>query len=145
MLRTVVLAALVGVFDTKGRSDMRKSIMIWMAGVMLSGCTTSNGNLATKTADKGLALNHIDAVTAAARKMVNEPSAQVHGLKSRQKAGEAGLHVCGYVRTAKTDGLPMYVELREQNGTVNAERGQIGATPENLAKVKFMCREHGEW
>jgi hypothetical protein len=85
------------------------------------------------------------AVTAAAREMTGDPSAPVHSMTSRTSPGEPGIHVCGYVKTPGNDSTPLYVELREADGTVTAERGQIGASPATLAKVRFMCRQHGEW
>ena len=78
----------------------------------------------------------------AARRMTGETSARVHGLEMRIAPGEEGLDVCGYVDTPSDNSLPLYVELRERDGVVTAERGQIGATPEKLAKVRFMCRKH---
>ncbi len=86
-----------------------------------------------------------NAVNNAARQMAEDPAAPVHGLRSRTKPGEPGTHVCGYVKTPANAGTPIYVELREVDGAVTAERGQIGATPANLAKVRFMCRHHGDW
>lgn len=85
------------------------------------------------------------AVTAAARQMVGDPAAAVHGMKSRMISRQPGIHVCGYVKTPANGSTPLYVELRDMDGTLAAERGQIGATPANLAKVRFMCRQHGDW
>ena len=85
------------------------------------------------------------AVTAAARQMIDDPAATVYGLKARSSSGAPGIHVCGYVRRPAGASTPLYVELRETEGATTAERGQIGATPANLAKVRFMCRDHGDW
>ena len=113
----------------------------------LTGCAGNSGNLASSAgaAKAVLSLPQIDAVTVAARTIVNDPAAQVHGLKSHQKPSAPGLHVCGYVRSASLRDTPIYVELRPNGDSVTAERGQVGSTPENLAKVKFMCRDHGDW
>jgi hypothetical protein len=78
----------------------------------------------------------------AARHMIGSREALVHGLSARISAGEEGLDVCGYVDTPSDSGLPLYVELREADGAVRAQRGQVGATPQKLAKVRFMCRRH---
>lgn len=85
------------------------------------------------------------AVNNAARQMAEDSAAPVHGLRSRTKPGKPGTHVCGYVTTPTNASTPIYVELRQAEGAVTAERGQIGATPANLAKVRFMCRHHGNW
>lgn len=78
----------------------------------------------------------------AARHMTGSRDALVHGLSARISAGEEGLDVCGYVDTPSDRSLPLYVELRETEGTVKAQRGQVGGTPGKLAKVRFMCRRH---
>jgi hypothetical protein len=56
--------------------------------------------------------------------------------------GEPGTHVCGHVKKGGAT-LPWYIELREQNGTPVAERGQVGSDPSKLSKVTFVCRRHG--
>ena len=81
-------------------------------------------------------------VQSAAREMTGADDARVHGLSAKISSGEEGLDICGYVNTPSDDGLPLYVELREADGVVTAQRGQIGATPAKLAKVRFMCRKH---
>lgn len=81
-------------------------------------------------------------ITDAARRMTGERDARVHGLSARIAAGEEGLDICGFVDTTNDEGLPLYVELRERDGVVEAQRGQVGATPGKLAKVRFMCRKH---
>ncbi|MFT5507482.1 MAG: hypothetical protein ACI89J_000546 [Hyphomicrobiaceae bacterium] len=84
-------------------------------------------------------------VTAAAREITGDAAASAYGLTSLKKPGEPGTHVCGYVKTTASKGIPLYVELREASEGIIAERGQIGATPANLAKVRFMCRAHKNW
>jgi hypothetical protein len=84
-------------------------------------------------------------VTAAAREITGDAAASVYGLTSLKKPGEPGTHVCGYVKTSAIKSAPLYVELREANEGIVAERGQIGANPANLAKVRFMCRAHKNW
>ena len=113
------------------------------ACILLAGCATGGKKLGEAAA--GLSLGQVDAVTSAARQMVGDTAAQVHGLKSRQSPDKPGVHVCGYVNSTNHKDTPLYVELLEKQGTFAAEHGQIGATPENLAKVKFMCRLHGDW
>lgn len=128
-----------------------------IAAGLIAGCAAGgpSGPVAQGTglsaAASGLSLAQIDIVTAAAREMVADPGAQVHGLKSRGSSGGngapgRGLDVCGYVKTASQTNTPLYVELRDgADGGVTAARGQIGATPANLSKVRFMCRNHGDW
>jgi len=125
-----------------------RTILVALISIgLLAGCAGNGGNLASSAdaAKASLSLPQIDAVTVAARTMVSNQQAQVHGLTSRRGPAGAGLHVCGYVRSASHSDTPLYVELRENGAAFNAERGQVGSTPENLAKVKFMCRGHGEW
>jgi hypothetical protein len=117
--------------------------LVLVAGISLAGCAA--GGKKVGGADRGLKMGQVDAVTIAARQMVGNTAVQVHGLKSRRAPGEPGTHVCGYIKSAEHKDTPLYVELREKQGTFAAEHGQIGATPENLAKVKFMCRLHGDW
>jgi len=123
-----------------------RAILVALSSIgVMAGCAGNNNLPASAgVATTGLSLSEVDAVTVAARTMVKNERAQVHGLKSRKEAG-SGTHVCGYVRTASTAGTPIYVELRTKDAAIVAERGQVGATPENLAKVKFMCRNHGDW
>ena len=113
------------------------------ACTLLAGCAAGSKKLGEAAA--GLSLGQVDAVTIAARQMVGDTAAQVHGLKSHQSPDKPGVHVCGYVNSANHKDTPLHVELHEKQGAFAAEHGQIGATPENLAKVKFMCRLHGDW
>lgn len=126
----------------------RAAICVVFAASLIGGCAaTGNGDAATAAlggSKSPLTLQQIDAVTLAARQMVNDPSAVVHGLKSRPTADGGGLDVCGYVNTARQTSTPLYVELRDTAGAISAERGQIGGTPANLAKVLFMCRAHDD-
>ncbi|MFY0614480.1 MAG: hypothetical protein JXQ99_23320 [Hyphomicrobiaceae bacterium] len=92
-----------------------------------------------------LSLSQQATITAAAREMTGDQAAAVHGLKARTDNDKSVIHVCGYVKTPANASTPLYVELRETDGASTAERGQIGATPANLAKVRFMCRQHGDW
>jgi hypothetical protein len=113
------------------------------ASIFLAGCAAGGKQLGGAVA--GLNLGQVDAVTIAARQMVGDTAARVHGLKSRHSPDKPSIHVCGYVKSANHKDTPLYVELREKQGAFAAEHGQIGATPENLVKVKFMCRQHGDW
>lgn len=136
------------------------SIMVLVAaaqviasGLALSGCAgvggNANGLLSSPQevgpGSRGLTLRHIDAVTVAAREMTADASAQVHGLKSRPVIGQTALDVCGYATSAAGHSTPVYVRLRDEAGVIKAEQGQVGNTAQNLAKVKFMCRQHGDW
>lgn len=123
-------------------------ILSLAAMLAAGGCSASLdsvGLIGGGGAAQGMSLRHIDAVTAAAREITGDPTAQVHGLKARPAAKGRAMDICGYVRTTVGKSIPIYVELREQVGLITSERGQWGQTPENLAKVKFMCREHGDW
>ena len=117
---------------------------------MLSGCGPgSNLPPATPAAvaqeKSGLSGAEHAAVTDAARQMTADPAAGVHGLVGRRHPDAPAKHVCGYVTRAAHTSTPLYVELQEKDGAIIAERGQIGASPANLAKVRFMCRNHGDW
>lgn len=108
-------------------------------GVAIAGATDTGGG--------GIGAGEKDAVRKAARQMTGGAGVHVHSLTARIAPGEEGLDICGWVDTAgaETASLPLYVELREDDGRITAQRGQVGATPENLAKVRFMCREHEGW
>ena len=126
-------------------------VMIAAAG--LSGCGGGPGSGgfaiadATDTGGNGIGASEQEAVRKAARQMTGGAGVRVHGLTARIAPGEEGLDICGWVDTAGEGraSLPLYVELREDDGRITAQRGQVGATPENLAKVRFMCREHEGW
>ena len=113
------------------------------------GCAGGENSLTSDGAHAapagGLTQAQTDTVTAAARQMLADQTAEVHGLKSRAATTGAGFDVCGYVKPAGGQSTPLYVELRETAGVFTAERGQIGATEANLAKVRFQCRGHGDW
>ena len=115
--------------------------------LLVAGCGSGGSPTAAALAKNQASVSTAQqaAVTDAARKMVEDPAATVHGLVARTKPGAPGVHVCGYVTKAANASTPLYVELQETDGTTTAERGQVGATPANLAKVRFMCRDHGEW
>ena len=123
---------------------------VLLSAFVLAGCAGANGPTiaATGTAPANAAAlspAQRDAVTVAARQMTGDQAAKVYGLKPKPNASEPGLDVCGYVRTAAYGESPLYIEVRDKDGAAHAKRGQIGATPANLSKVRFMCRGHGEW
>ena len=116
-------------------------------GLLVTGCGSSGSpTVAALTNNQtGVSAAQQAAVTDAARQMVADPAATVHGLVARTKPDAPGVHICGYVTKGAEGSTPLYVELQEAGGTTTAERGQVGATPANLAKVRFMCRDHGNW
>ena len=123
---------------------------VLLAGLLLAGCTGANGPTIAAFAPASantaaLSSTEHDAVTVAARQMTGDQAAQVYALKPKPNASEPGVDVCGYVRTAQYGESPLYIEVRTKDGATRAKRGQIGATPANLAKVRFMCRGHGGW
>lgn len=120
-------------------------VCLLVAGCGSGGSPTAAARSALANNQPGVSTTQQAAVAEAARKMVEDPAATVHGLVARTKPGAPGVHVCGYVTKAVNSSTPLYVELQETDGTTTAERGQVGATPANLAKVRFMCRDHGEW
>jgi hypothetical protein len=116
----------------------------------LGGCgggPSVSGFAAASVADAGgsVGASEQDAVRRAARQMTGETDARVHGLVARIAPGDEGLDICGWVDTAGDASVPLYVELREVDGRITAQRGQVGATPDKLAKVRFMCRGHEGW
>lgn len=127
------------------------------AAVLLAGCTANAPSSLpyTATADNAAAITpaELAVVTEAARTMTGDPAADVHGLRQRpaQHPGHDadavpfGRDICGYAQTPSGKSVEMYVELRMVNGQLTAERGQIASSPANRAKVKFMCRKHGDW
>ena len=133
------------------RRAMRAAAIIAMVSASLvSACSWGANPPKTITQVMASQQNNLSgpqnvSVTAAAREIAGDAAASVYGLTSLKKPGEPGTHVCGYVKTAGNAGIPLYIELREANGKVVAERGQIGASPANLAKVRFMCRSHKKW
>ena len=120
-------------------------VCLLVAGCGSDGSPTAAALPVLAKSQASVSANQQEAVTEAARKMVKDPAATVHGLVARTKPGAPGVHVCGYVTKAAQASTPLYVELQESDGTATAERGQVGSTPANLAKVRFMCRDHGEW
>ena len=123
---------------------------IALSAGLLGAC--GGGPELPKTLTEVVAMNHDKlseaqkaSVTAAAREITGDGSASVYGLTLLKKPGAPGTHVCGYVKTAANSSTPLYIELQEAGEGVVAERGQIGATPANLAKVNFMCRSHKNW
>lgn len=127
-----------------------RTFLIMPLALLISGCAAGGGNGSNLPSlsggsHVGLSLREIDAVTVAARTMLNDDRAQVRGLKSRKDPANSSIHVCGYVTSAATGEKPIYVELRPKNATVHAERGQVATAPDKLAKVRFMCRGHGDW
>lgn len=125
-------------------------MMVLALGVLLAACSSganpppSSGN-ALVSQRSSLSDAEQAAVAAAAREMVGDAAAPVHGLSARVPPGQPGIHVCGYVKTPSNDSTALYVELREADGSIAAERGQVGSNPAALAKVRFMCRQHGDW
>lgn len=117
-----------------------------LGGLILAACGTGTQPppiAASAVGPAALTAAQITAVTAAARQMTSDPTATAHGLRGR--ANGPSTHVCGYVNSTAGPDTPLYVELRDTEGKVTAERGQTGATSANLAKVRFMCRRHGDW
>ena len=68
------------------------------------------------------------------------------GVQALSYQDNPGVHICGYVTYAKSDGAksekPFYVELRADEGKETVYRGQVGADEAKLSKVKFVCRYH---
>lgn len=130
---------------------VRPAVILTMVGSLsLGGCSWGANPPKTLTKaleaqDANLSEAQQTTVTAAAREITGDATASVHGLTSRKSSSEPGTHVCGYVKSAAHKSTPLYVELRQNEDAVVAERGQIGATPANLAKVNFMCRKHKNW
>ena len=127
------------------RKRLRAAGLLGLA-VVLGGCGGGGDFAKFAMLESGAAdgIGNVErqVITDAARQMTGEQKARVHGLSARIATGEEGLDVCGFVDTASDAGLPLYVELRESEGVVKAQRGQVGATPDKLAKVRFMCRKH---
>lgn len=123
----------------------------------LLGCSPNSGVTALNStpgnsagaAARTLSAAQIAATQAGVQKMVpNAATAKFSNHAARIIANKPGIHVCGYVNYLDSDNLktveqPYYVELREVNGQPSAERGQVGGDPGKLAKVRFLCREHG--
>lgn len=128
---------------TAARAGMTVALL---GSLLLAACSTGSKAPSLTTSaigSSGLNAAQVAAVTEAARQMTRDPAAAAHGLRGRTEG--PAVHVCGYVNSNAGPDTPIYVELRESAGQVGAERGQTGATPTNLAKVRFMCRQHGDW
>ncbi len=63
----------------------------------------------------------------------------------KKLADESGLHVCGHASKNNSSGheYPYYMELFDETNPPTLKRGQVGTDSASLAKVKFMCRRHG--
>ncbi|MGH1349533.1 MAG: hypothetical protein ACRBBN_01810 [Methyloligellaceae bacterium] len=72
-------------------------------------------------------------------------SVKLGPYRVKKHPGEAGLHVCGHASTKSSSAseYPYYMELIEQSNPPALKRGQVGTDSASLAKVKFMCRRHG--
>jgi hypothetical protein len=119
-----------------------------MAAILqLGGCASSDLGVAKLSSGGTLPLSsdQVTTATEAARKMTGDATATVESLKARSNPGEPGTHICGYVNANGKTSTLLYIELRDTESGPAAERGQIGTTAANLAKVRFMCRNHGEW
>lgn len=123
--------------------------MALLGSVVLAGCAAGTVAPPLTTGAVGgarLSAPQVAAVTDAARQMTGDPAATAHGLRVRANADGPGVHVCGYVNSAAGGpDTPLFVELLDTDGKIAAARGQTGSTPANLAKVRFMCRRHGDW
>ncbi len=71
--------------------------------------------------------------------------AKLAGFKAFRLPSNTGIHVCGDVSYQLEPGKPMasapyYLEFTDQEGSLEAKRGQIGFNKLKKSKVTFMCR-----
>jgi len=71
--------------------------------------------------------------------------AKLGGFTAFRLPAKTGIHVCGDVSYQHEPGkptasAPYYLEFTDQNGTLEAKRGQVGFDKLKKSKVEFMCR-----
>lgn len=131
---------------------LRQVLVVAAAALLLTACATGNRPaLAAQTGVTRITLTseQSQALESGVRQMVDNPgAARLSAVSAITIAQQAGVHVCGYVKTKDAAGkegpdLPFYVEMLEVEGKPVAERGQVGSDPSRAAKIKFMCRRNG--
>ena len=71
--------------------------------------------------------------------------AKLGGFTAFRLPAKNGIHVCGDVSYQLEPGkptasAPYYLEFIDQDGTLEAKRGQVGFDKLKKSKVEFMCR-----
>ncbi len=133
---------------------MNNSLLLVPLGLLLASC----GGL-SKPAPINQSGAQAVALTIAQRKLVSDgvremvaketvnggEDAKLQGFTAFRLPSNSGIHVCGDVSYQiepgkATASAPYYLEFIDENGTLEAKRGQVGFNNLKKSKVKFMCR-----
>lgn len=112
---------------------------------LLAGCAANNPTIQKIEGVGSITLTseQEQVVEAGVKQMVENPATATFSAKTAIAiAGKPGIHVCGSVNDNGKE-LPYYLELREKDGKLDAERGQVGSDNAKKSKVIFMCRRNG--